>query len=88
VGKYSPGFSCFIPRGKKKEKEKGNIWYHKTIIQQDIIIDQHLLQIREASTTIHEIKGNKIIQQLATKDYDRKELILDGWIIINGKEKA
>jgi hypothetical protein len=24
------------------------IWYHKTIIQQDIIIDRHLLQIGEA----------------------------------------
>jgi hypothetical protein len=33
-------------------------------------------------------QGNKIIQQLATKDYDRKELSLDGWIITNGKKKA
>jgi hypothetical protein len=44
--------------------------HHKTIIQQDIIIDQQLLQIGEASTTIHGIKGKKIMQQLATKDYD------------------
>jgi hypothetical protein len=35
----------------------------------------------------HGIKGNKIMQQLANKDYDRKEFILDGWIIINGKKK-
>jgi hypothetical protein len=35
---------------------------------------------------IHGIKGNKIMKQLATKNYDRKELILDGWIIINGKK--
>jgi hypothetical protein len=38
------------------------IWHQKTIIQQDIIIDQHLLQIGEASTTIHGIKGKKIMQ--------------------------
>jgi hypothetical protein len=37
--------------------------------------------------TIHGIKGKKSMQQLATKDYDRKELILDGWIIINGNKK-
>jgi hypothetical protein len=61
---------------------------HRTIIQQDIIIDQHLLQIGEASTTIHGIKGKKIMQQISTKDYDRKELILDGWIIIDGEKKA
>jgi hypothetical protein len=35
------------------------ILHHKTIIQQDIIIDQHLLQIGEASTKIHGIKGKK-----------------------------
>jgi hypothetical protein len=58
------------------------------MIQQDIIIYQHLLQIVEASTTIHRIKGNKFMQQLATKDYDRKELILDGWIISNEKKKV
>ena len=48
------------------------IWHQKTTIQQDIIIGQHLLQIGEASTTIHGIKGKKIMQQLATKDYDKK----------------
>jgi hypothetical protein len=63
------------------------IWHHETIIQQNSIMDQHLLQIGEASTTIHGIKGRKIIQQPNTKDYDRKELILDGWIIINGRNK-
>jgi hypothetical protein len=46
------------------------IWHEKTIIQQDIIVYQHLLQIGEASTTIHIIKGKKIMQQLATKDYE------------------
>jgi hypothetical protein len=58
-----------------------------SIIQQDIIIDQHLLQIGEGLTTIHGIKGNKIMQQPNTKDYVQKELILDGWIIINGRKK-
>jgi hypothetical protein len=38
------------------------IWHKKTTIQQDIIIGQHLLQIGEASTTIHGIKGKKIMQ--------------------------
>ena len=61
--------------------------HQKTIIQLDIIIDQHLLQIGEASTTIQGIKGKKLMQQLATKDYKQKELILDGWIIINGRNK-
>jgi hypothetical protein len=28
------------------------------------------------------------MQQLATKDYNQKELILDGRIVINGKKKA
>jgi hypothetical protein len=46
------------------------IWHHKTTLQQDIIIDPYLLQIEEASTTIHGIKGKKIMQQLASKDYD------------------
>jgi hypothetical protein len=46
------------------------IWHQKTIIQQDIIIDKHLLQIGEASTTIHGIKGKRIMQQLDTKDYN------------------
>jgi hypothetical protein len=46
------------------------IWNHKTIIQQDISIDQHLLQIGEASITIHGIKGKKIMKQITTKDYD------------------
>jgi hypothetical protein len=36
---------------------------------------------------MHGIKGKKIMQHLATKDYDQKELILNGWIIINGKKK-
>ena len=44
----------------------------QTIIQQYISIEQHLLQIKKASTTIHGIKGKKIMQQLASKDYDRK----------------
>ena len=44
------------------------IRHHKTIIQQDIIIYQHLLQIGEASTMIHGINGKKIMQQLDTKD--------------------
>jgi len=48
------------------------IWHNKTIIQQDIIIGQHLLQIGEAPTMIHGIKGKKIMQQLDTKDYDWK----------------
>ena len=48
------------------------IWHHKTIIQQDIIIDQHLLQIGEASTMIHGIKGKKIMQQPNIKDYNQK----------------
>ena len=46
------------------------IWNHKTIIQQDISIDQHLLQIGEASITIHGIKGKKIMKQITTKDYE------------------
>jgi hypothetical protein len=62
------------------------IWYKKTTLQQDIIIDLHLLQIGESSTTIHGIKGKQIMQQLATKDYNKKYLIFDGWIIINGKK--
>ena len=64
------------------------MWNHKTIVQQDIIIDQHLLQIGEASTTIHGIKCKKIMQQVATKEFNLKELILNGWIIINGRNKS
>ena len=60
---------------------------HTTTLQQAIIKDQQPLQIGEASTIIHGIKGNKIMQQLDTKDYDQKELILDGYIIINGMKK-
>jgi hypothetical protein len=41
---------------------------HQTTLQQDITRDQHRIQIGEASTKIHGIKGNKIIQQLDTKD--------------------
>jgi hypothetical protein len=41
-------------------------WHHKTIIQRDIIKDQHLLQSGEASTKTNGIKGKKIMQQLAT----------------------
>jgi hypothetical protein len=41
---------------------------HQTTLQQDIIIDQQSLQIGEASTKIHGIKGKKIMQQLDTKD--------------------
>jgi hypothetical protein len=63
------------------------IWNHKIIIPQDVIIDQHLLQIGEDSTIIHGIKINKIMHQPDTKDYDQKELILNGWIIINGMKK-
>jgi hypothetical protein len=48
------------------------LWNHKTIIQKDIIINQHLLQIGEASKTIHRIKGKKIMQQPNTKNYDQK----------------
>jgi hypothetical protein len=48
------------------------IWYKKTTLQQDIIIDLHLLQIGESSTMIHGIKGKQIMQQLATKDYNKK----------------
>jgi hypothetical protein len=46
--------------------------HHKTTLQQDIIIDQQQLQIGEASTTIHGIEVKKIMQQLDTKDYDKK----------------
>ena len=41
---------------------------HQTTLQQVIIRDQRQLQIGEASTKIHGIKGNKFIQQLDTKD--------------------
>jgi len=44
------------------------IWHHKTIISEDIIRDQQPLQIGEATTKIHEIKGNKIMPQLDNKD--------------------
>jgi hypothetical protein len=44
------------------------IWHHKTIIQQDTIIDQHLLQMGEASTMIQGIEGKKIMQQPNTND--------------------
>ena len=43
-------------------------WHHETIIQKAIIRDQQPLQIGEVSTKIHGIKGNKIMQQLDTKD--------------------
>jgi hypothetical protein len=42
--------------------------HHQTILQQAIIGDQQPLQIGEASTKIHGIKGKKIMQQLDTKD--------------------
>jgi hypothetical protein len=51
----------------------------KKIVQQYIIIEQNLLQIGEASTTIHGIKGNKIMQQLSTKDYEKKRIDF-GWM--------
>ena len=41
-------------------------------LQQAIIRDQQPLQIGEASITIHGMKGKKIMQQLATKDYNWK----------------
>ena len=40
----------------------------QTTLQQAIIRDQQPLQIGEASTKIHGIKRNKIIQQLDPKD--------------------
>jgi hypothetical protein len=40
----------------------------KTTLQQVIIRDQQPLQIGEATTKIHGIKGKKIMQQLDTKD--------------------
>jgi hypothetical protein len=49
--------------------------HKKTTLKQDIIRDQEQLQIGEASTSIHGIKEKKIMQQLATKDYDQKEFI-------------
>ena len=42
--------------------------HHKTSLQQSIIKDQQPLQIGEDTTKIHRIKGNKIMQQLDTKD--------------------
>jgi hypothetical protein len=48
-----------------------NVQYHLLLksntLQQVIIKYQQPLQIREASIKIHEIKGNKIMQQLDTK---------------------
>jgi hypothetical protein len=41
---------------------------HQTTLQQAIIRDQQRLQIGEASTKIHGIKGKKIIQQLDIED--------------------
>ena len=41
--------------------------HHQSTLQKDIIGDQQTLQIGEASTKIHGIKGKKIIQQLDTK---------------------
>jgi hypothetical protein len=41
---------------------------HLTTLQQAIIRDQQQLQMGEGSTKIHGIKGNKITQQLETKD--------------------
>jgi hypothetical protein len=42
-------------------------------------MDQHLLQITEASTTIYGIKGKNIMKQYVTKDYNQK--IIDfGWM--------
>ena len=40
----------------------------QTTLQQATIRDQQRLQIGEASTKIHRIKGKEIIQQLETKD--------------------
>jgi hypothetical protein len=40
----------------------------ETNLHEPIIRDQQRLQIGEASTKIHGIKGKKIIQQLDTKD--------------------
>ena len=42
--------------------------HHQTTLQQAIIKDQQQLQIGEASTKIHGIKENKMIQQLDTRD--------------------
>jgi hypothetical protein len=42
--------------------------HHQTTLQKAIMRDQQRLQIGEDSTQIHGIKGNKIIQQLDTKD--------------------
>jgi hypothetical protein len=41
---------------------------HQTTLQQTIMRDQQRIQIGKASTKIYGIKGNKIIQQLDTKD--------------------
>jgi hypothetical protein len=43
-------------------------WHHKTTLQHIIIKYQQLLQIGEVTTTIHGIKGKKIMQQLAIKN--------------------
>jgi hypothetical protein len=63
------------------------IGHQKSIIKQDIMIDQHLLQIGEASTMIHGIKGRKIMHNKTPRIKNKKELILNGWIIINGRKK-
>jgi hypothetical protein len=42
----------------------------------------------EVTRTTHGIKGNKIMQQPTIKDKYKKELILDGWIIIIGNKKV
>jgi hypothetical protein len=68
----TPSFSGKISREKKIDiniiKEKygilfniHGIWHHKNIILEDIIIDQHLIQIGDNSTMIHGIKGKKIM---------------------------
>jgi hypothetical protein len=44
------------------------IRHHKTILQEAVIKYQQPLQIGEATTKIHGIKGKKIMQQLDTKD--------------------
>jgi hypothetical protein len=42
--------------------------HHKTTLQQAIIRDQQPLQIGEATTKIHGIKGNKLMEQPDTRD--------------------
>ena len=57
----------------------------KTNIQQDIIWDKKLQQIGELTITTH---GIKIMQKPTIKDWDKKELNLDGWIIIKWQQES